>query len=78
MFIMLYELYFRKLYNSHILEYIFFSTVCSEIALNKIEMFCSQAQTGGIVMVSFYPHFISCGEKSTLQDVAGERKEFQF
>ncbi|XP_024944676.1 dipeptidase 1 isoform X2 [Cephus cinctus] len=28
------------------------------------------AQTGGIVMVSFYPHFISCGEKSTLQDVA--------
>ncbi|XP_011055903.1 PREDICTED: dipeptidase 1 isoform X3 [Acromyrmex echinatior] len=28
------------------------------------------AQTGGIVMVSFYPHFISCGEKSTLEDVA--------
>lgn len=32
-----------------------------------------QAQTDGIVMVSFYPHFISCGEKSTLQDVAGKR-----
>ncbi|XP_070150782.1 dipeptidase 1 isoform X2 [Polyergus mexicanus] len=29
-----------------------------------------KAQTGGIVMVSFYPHFISCGEKSTLEDVA--------
>ncbi|KAG7198435.1 hypothetical protein KM043_005821 [Ampulex compressa] len=28
------------------------------------------AQNRGIVMVSFYPHFISCGEKSTLQDVA--------
>ncbi|XP_048511025.1 dipeptidase 1 isoform X2 [Athalia rosae] len=28
------------------------------------------ARNGGIVMVSFYPHFISCGEKSTLQDVA--------
>ncbi|XP_017766373.1 PREDICTED: dipeptidase 1 [Eufriesea mexicana] len=28
------------------------------------------AQTDGIVMVSFYPHFISCGEKSTLEDVA--------
>ncbi|XP_011139995.1 dipeptidase 1 [Harpegnathos saltator] len=28
------------------------------------------AQTGGIVMVSFYPHFISCGETSTLEDVA--------
>lgn len=27
-------------------------------------------QNGGIVMVSFYPHFISCGEKSTLEDVA--------
>ncbi|XP_011265198.1 dipeptidase 1 [Camponotus floridanus] len=27
-------------------------------------------KTGGIVMVSFYPHFISCGEKSTLEDVA--------
>lgn len=25
-------------------------------------------------MVSFYPHFISCGEKSTLEDVAGERE----
>jgi len=24
-------------------------------------------------MVSFYPHFISCDEKSTLEDVAGER-----
>lgn len=35
-------------------------------------MFCSQARTGGIVMVSFYPHFISCGEKSTLEDVAGK------
>lgn len=31
-----------------------------------------QARSGGIVMVSFYPHFISCGEKSTLEDVAGE------
>ncbi|CAD6234881.1 GSCOCG00007742001-RA-CDS [Cotesia congregata] len=28
------------------------------------------AKSGGIVMVSFYPHFISCGEKSTLADVA--------
>ncbi|XP_033223000.1 dipeptidase 1 [Belonocnema kinseyi] len=28
------------------------------------------AQSGGIVMVSFYPYFISCGEKSTLEDVA--------
>ncbi|KAH0550192.1 hypothetical protein KQX54_017963 [Cotesia glomerata] len=28
------------------------------------------AESGGIVMVSFYPHFISCGEKSTLADVA--------
>ncbi|XP_015431506.1 PREDICTED: dipeptidase 1 [Dufourea novaeangliae] len=28
------------------------------------------AQINGIVMVSFYPHFISCGEKSTLEDVA--------
>lgn len=32
-----------------------------------------QAQTDGIVMVSFYPHFISCGEKSTLEDVAGKQ-----
>lgn len=31
-----------------------------------------QARTDGIVMVSFYPHFISCGEKSTLEDVAGK------
>ncbi|PBC34311.1 Dipeptidase [Apis cerana cerana] len=31
------------------------------------------AQTDGIVMVSFYPHFISCGEKSTLEDVAGKQ-----
>lgn len=23
-------------------------------------------------MVSFYPHFISCGEKSTLEDVVGK------
>ncbi|XP_011308782.1 dipeptidase 1 [Fopius arisanus] len=27
------------------------------------------AQSGGIVMVSFYPHFVSCGERSTLDDV---------
>lgn len=36
-----------------------------------------QAQTDGIVMVSFYPHFISCGEKSTLEDVAGKSNLFQ-
>ncbi|EGI64779.1 Dipeptidase 1 [Acromyrmex echinatior] len=34
------------------------------------------AQTGGIVMVSFYPHFISCGEKSTLEDVAASVDAF--
>jgi len=38
-----------------------------------MQILCLQAQTGGIVMVSFYPHFISCGEKSTLEDVAGEQ-----
>ncbi|KAF7994955.1 hypothetical protein HCN44_004427 [Aphidius gifuensis] len=28
------------------------------------------ATSGGIVMISFYPHFISCSGRSTLQDVA--------
>ncbi|XP_034938110.1 dipeptidase 1 isoform X2 [Chelonus insularis] len=27
------------------------------------------ARSGGIVMISFYPHFISCSERSTLKDV---------
>lgn len=44
----------------------------SDLHLKEVQIFCLQAQTGGIVMVSFYPHFISCGEKSTLADVAGE------
>uniref|UniRef100_A0A182TGK3 Dipeptidase n=1 Tax=Anopheles melas TaxID=34690 RepID=A0A182TGK3_9DIPT len=27
------------------------------------------AVNGGLVMVAFYPHFVSCGEKATLKDV---------
>lgn len=27
-------------------------------------------------MVAFYPHFVSCGEKATLNDVVGELNEF--
>lgn len=26
---------------------------------------------GGLVMVAFYPHFVSCGESATLKDVVG-------
>lgn len=44
----------------------------------KLFYFSFQAQTDGIVMVSFYPHFISCGEKSTLEDVAGKRSVFKL
>lgn len=30
-----------------------------------------QAVNGGLVMVAFYPHFVSCGESATLKDVVG-------
>jgi hypothetical protein len=31
-----------------------------------------QAENGGLMMVAFYPHFISCSESATLQDVVGK------
>lgn len=30
------------------------------------------------MMVAFYPHFVSCGEKATLKDVVGKLTDFQF
>lgn len=30
------------------------------------------------MMVAFYPHFVSCGEKATLSDVVGELDEFNY
>lgn len=35
-----------------------------------------KAVNGGLVMVAFYPHFVSCGEKATLKDVVGEHNDF--
>lgn len=35
-----------------------------------------KAVNGGLVMVAFYPHFVSCGEKATIKDVVGEHNEF--
>lgn len=32
----------------------------------------SQAVNGGLVMVAFYPHFLSCAEKATIKDVVGK------
>jgi hypothetical protein len=38
-----------------------------------------KAVNGGLVMVAFYPHFVSCGEKATLKDVVGEsRLQFNY
>lgn len=31
-----------------------------------------QAVNGGLVMVAFYPHFLSCAEKATIKDVVGK------
>ncbi|KAJ4446487.1 hypothetical protein ANN_13183 [Periplaneta americana] len=31
-----------------------------------------QAENGGLMMVAFYPHFISCSESATLHDVVGQ------
>lgn len=30
-----------------------------------------QAVNGGLVMVAFYPHFLSCSSQATLDDVIG-------
>lgn len=32
----------------------------------------AQAVNGGLVMVAFYPHFLSCAEKATIKDVVGK------
>jgi hypothetical protein len=34
--------------------------------------FLQQAINGGLVMVAFYPHFVSCSEKATIKDVVGK------
>lgn len=39
-------------------------------------VFLIKAVNGGLVMVAFYPHFVSCGEKATLKDVVGELNDF--
>ena len=36
-----------------------------------------QAINGGLVMVAFYPHFVSCSGQATLQDVVGRSYSFK-
>lgn len=71
-----YEMYYKfhtnKRVHKQISNFFIFYLIHNDYAMKGIKILYLQAQTGGIVMVSFYPHFISCGEKSTLQDVAGE------
>lgn len=35
--------------------------------------FCPQKENGGIVMVTFYNYFVTCGETARVADVAGKR-----
>lgn len=44
--------------------------LCSFLLIKK------KSVNGGLVMVAFYPHFVSCGEKATLKDVVGELSDF--
>ena len=41
-------------------------------------IFLIKAVNGGLVMVAFYPHFVSCGEKATLKDVIGKLNHFNL
>lgn len=39
--------------------------------INLMRLITLQAINGGLVMVAFYPHFVSCSGQATLHDVVG-------
>lgn len=49
---------------------------CPHFILFSLHFSLLKAVNGGLVMVAFYPHFVSCGEKATLKDVIGKLKDF--
>jgi len=54
----------QQLLNGRLLTSLFCLSFSSLVPIKAINQ--------GLVMVAFYPHFVSCGEKATLKDVVGE------
>lgn len=45
-----------------------------QFGFNLMRLITLQAINGGLVMVAFYPHFVSCSGQATLHDVVGRWK----
>jgi len=52
--------------------YDFLNFKLKKIDSNKF-FYLHQAQNGGVVMVNFYPGFVTCSDTATLKDVASNR-----
>lgn len=56
----------------HVLQRIVRNDASCVGILSNHPLFALQATNGGLVMVAFYPHFVSCSGQATLHDVVGE------